>query len=188
MSQFQPSPPPLLNYAGPTVLQRPAFNARRAWAWKGEHLFRVYLTPQDAYFIRIGGAKNNAVAVHFGLIGGLIALWAQKNAIKKNAAKKALQNEDKPLDQLLAEHKRNHIIQLADISDSAIEKGGFWNGSTIRWTFQQAGEKKRVSCILEQTEDVDAAIQCLSEVFPALRVQVEYDEKKKKYVRISSQR
>src|SRR5258706_11547724 len=69
---------PVLSYAGPIVPQRPAFNARRAWTWKGEHLFRDYLTPAQAWFIRIAGAQSHAYAYQGGLLGGLIAMWANK--------------------------------------------------------------------------------------------------------------
>ena len=186
MSQLPPIPAvPVLSYAGPTVLERPAFNARRGWAWKGEHLFRVYLTPDKAWFIRIGSARQGAAAVGYqgGLLGMLIAWYLSKRA-KKKAAKKALDNENRSLEELLPEHKRNHVIALADISDPAIEQAGFWGGSLTRWTFNCAGEKKRVNCALNETVDVDAAIQCLTAVLPTLRVAVEYNEKKKRYVKI----
>ena len=185
MSQSPIPAVPVLNYAGPIVLQRPAFNVRRSWMWKGEHLFRVYLTPTQAWFIRIGGAKNNAAAIGYqgGLIGMLIAAWMNKRA-KKKSDKKAVENEDKPLEQLITEHKRNHVINLVDVSISAIESAGYWSAGIIRWSFDLAGEQKRVKCALDQTVDVDAALQCLATVFPDLRVAVEYNERKKKYLKV----
>src|SRR4051794_5405324 len=76
---------PVLGYAGPTVPQRPAFNARRHWTWGGDHLFRVYLTPARVHFVRIGGGKTSETVAltQFGLLGGLIAWYVSKNRKKK---------------------------------------------------------------------------------------------------------
>jgi hypothetical protein len=186
MSQISPvAAVPVLNYAGPTVPQRAAFNARRSWAWKGEHLFRVYITPRHLYFIRIGGARaqQQAIAYQGGLLGALIAHFAAK-AAKKKQQKRVLENEDKPLDELMAGHKRNHTVAIGDISDAAIEAGGFWSGGTVRLTFNQIGEKKRVTCTFDTAEDTEAALRCLGAVMPGLRVGVVYNERKRRYEKI----
>jgi hypothetical protein len=174
---------PVLNYAGPVVPQRPAFNARRSWAWKGDHLFRVYLSTTHLYFVRIGGARNQAAALHGGLLGALIGMWLNSMA-KKKEAKRVMEFEDKSMDELLASHKRNHLIAVADMSDVAIESAGFWGGNKVRLAFRQNGEKKPVRCVLEATSDVDAAIAQLPQLFPGLRVSVMRKEGKDKYVKI----
>jgi hypothetical protein len=173
---------PVLSYQGPVVPQRPAFNARRAWAWKGDHLFRVYLTPEQAWFIRIAGGQANAMTYQGGLLGALIAWWVNKRR-KAKAARRVQENEDKPLEEMLAEHKRNHVIALADLGDPAIEAGGFWSGGGTAWTFKLPTVKRRVRCPLETTEDVEAAIRCLQPILPGLRVGVEFNERKKKFVK-----
>jgi hypothetical protein len=181
----QPIPAiPVLNYAGPTVPQRPAFNARRTWTWKGEHLFRIYLTPARVYFIRIGGARTHETVAmtQFGLLGGLIAWWAAKHR-KKQEQKKVLQNEEKPIEQLMTEHKRNHAIDTSDFSHIAVETGGFWSGGGIKWTFNVPGEKKRVTLTLDKPEDVEAAVLRLPQLFNDMRVGVEFNERKKKFVK-----
>lgn len=181
----QPIPAiPVLNYAGPTVPQRPAFNARRHWTWKGEHLFRVYLSRDRIYFIRIGGARTQEAVVmaQFGLLGGLIAWWAAKSR-KKKEAKKVLQNEEKPIEMLMSEHKRNHSTATLDFKDVTIESGGFWGAGIVKWTFNVPGEKKRVVMSFDKPEDIEAAVARLPELFPAMRVGVEYDERKKKFVK-----
>src|SRR3982751_308671 len=69
--------------------QVPAFNARRRFTWSGEHLFRVYLTPEFVYFIRIGGARNQEQVMYlqFGLIGWLVGHFMAKSRRKKEEAK-----------------------------------------------------------------------------------------------------
>jgi hypothetical protein len=184
VSQVNPMPAvPVLNYAGPVVPSRPAFNARRAWAWKGDHLFRVYLSTTHLYFVRIGGARNQGAALHGGLLGALIGMWLNSMA-KKKEAKRVLEFEDKSMDELLAGHKRNHVIPVADVSDLAIESTGFWGGNRVRLAFRQVGEKKPVRCVLEGTSDVDAAIQQLPMLFPGLRISVQRKPGKDKYVKI----
>ena len=46
-----------------------------------------------------------------------------------------------------------------------------------------AGEKKRVRCRLDKTEDVEAAVGRLPGLFPGVTVGVVYDEKKKRFLR-----
>ena len=79
---------PVLGYSGGgygagDTGQRPAFNARRRWMWSGEHLFRIYLTPEFVYFIRIGGARNQEQVMYlqFGLIGALIGHFMAKSTL-----------------------------------------------------------------------------------------------------------
>lgn len=194
MSQYDPLRPipaasvapaiPVLSYAGPTVPQRPAFNARRRWTWGGDHLFRVYLTSQRVYFVRIGGGKTSqTVAVtQFGLLGGLIAWYVSKNR-KKKETQRVLQNEDKPIDQLMSEHKRNHAFDTSDLADVAVEMGSIWNGAQTRLTFRAPGEKRAVTYTLETTEDIESAVARLPQLFPNARIGVVYNEEKKRFVR-----
>ncbi len=174
-----------LNYAGVVVPQRPAFNARRSWTWKGDHLFRVYVTPGRLWFVRIGGSRqtNAAVGAQFGLIGALVTYFVNKHNRSKEA-QRVRENEDKGIDELMASHKRNHMLETSQISNAAIEPGGFFSGQLCRLTFNHAGEKKRVTCRFETADDVTAAISTLTPMLPGLRVGVEYNEKKKRYRKI----
>ena len=148
-------------------------------------MFRVYLTPEQIYFIRIGGARNQetAVAVQFGLVGALVA-WSLSKSRKSKQHKKVLENETKTLDALLEEHKRNHVIPISAISEMAIEPMGRWAYPLAKWTFKVAGEKKAVTCVFDKTEDVQAALERLPSMFPGLKVKVEFDEGKKKFRKV----
>jgi hypothetical protein len=178
------APAPVLGYAGPTVPQRPAFNARRTWTWKGDHLFRVYLTGNRVYFVRIGGGKTHETVAltQFGLLGGLVAWYLSKQR-KKKEARTVLRNEEKPIDQLMAEHKLNHAYAASDLADVAVDAGGVWTGRRVTWTFRVPGEKRPVSCVLEKPEDVESAVNRLPHLFPAMRIGVVYDEKRHRWVK-----
>ena len=185
-ANLAPSAPSVLSYAGPTVPARPAFNARRVWTWKGDHLFRIYVTPQHLWFVRIGGGKNSqrAATAQFGLLGALIGHFLQKQAKKKESRNVAI-NEDKPLPDLIAGHKLNHVLEAAEITDPGIEPRTIFTACAARLSFNAAKEKKRVICYLESVDDVSSAIQTLTPLFPSLRVGVQFNEKKKKYVKVN---
>jgi hypothetical protein len=162
----------------------PAFNAFRRWTWSGEHLFRVYLTPEFVYFIRIGGARNQEQALYFqfGLIGWIVGHFMAKSRRKKEEAR-VYQMEGKFLEKLLSEHKKNFVFPTGDITDVALESGGWSSGGLVKLSFNVKGEKKRLTMILDKVEDVHIAIRRLPQWFPGARVGIEFNEKKKKYVK-----
>src|SRR3954463_4198495 len=151
---------PVLGYAGgpaiprPQAGQRPAFNARRRFMWSGEHLFRIYLTPEFIYFIRIGGARNQEQLMFGVLIGYVLA----KGRREKEVAR-AEMNDGKYLEVLLQEHKRNHVFPTTDISDVVIEKAGWGSGNPAKFSFKAKGEKKRITMMFDRIEDVHIAIR-----------------------------
>jgi hypothetical protein len=90
--------------------ERPDFYVRRAI--KGTaHVFQIYITPTQAWFIRVGGLGTTevVVAAQGGLIGGLIA-WFMQSRRRKKEAEKLAENTAKTLEKMLAEHQANHVI------------------------------------------------------------------------------
>jgi hypothetical protein len=183
MQQNPASSGPILNYAGPRVPSRPAFNLRRALGWKGDHLFRVYVLPEKLCCVRIGGSRSSqaAVGAQFGLVGALVIYFLRKNAMKKET-ERVFQNEHRPIGELMAGHKLNHEIPIASISDVAIEPPRMLTSNT-RLTFNLAGEKKRMTALFDKADDVTDAIRLLTPVFPAMRIMVQFNEKKQRYVK-----
>jgi hypothetical protein len=162
---------------------KPDFYVRRAIK-NAPHLFQVYFTATHAWFIRISGTgAGDAALAHHGLIGALIGIYLQSRR-KKKEAQKIAEHSAKTLEQMLAEHKVNHVIPLSDFGDPALE-GGNWTvkKGTVIWKFNLPAEKKRVQCYFHTPDDIDAAMKRLPAIFPSLRIEVVFDERKKKYLK-----
>lgn len=164
--------------------ERPDFYIRRAF--KGTpHVFQVYITATQAWFIRVGGLGTTelVVASQGGLIGALIA-WFMQSRRKKKEAEKIAENSAKTLEKMLAEHKVNHVIPLTNFGDASLEAGGWqYKKGTVIWKFDQPGEKKRVQCFFHKPEDVEAGVKRLPKIFPQIRVGVEFNAGKGKYLK-----
>jgi hypothetical protein len=176
---------PVLGYAGGgagtggLAGQRPAFNARRRWMWTGEHLFRVYLAPEFVYFIRIGGAKNSDQLLFGVLLGSILAKERREKEVER-----ALANDTVHLEALLQRHNKSHVFATRDISDVVIEKAGWGSGVPAKWSFRVKGENKRIQMTFDRIEDVHIAVRRLPQMFPGTRVGIEFNERKKKYVKL----
>jgi hypothetical protein len=162
----------------------PDFYIRRAI--KGTpHVFQVYFTPTQAWFIRIGslGTTEIVVAVQGGLIGGLLAAFMQSRR-KKKEAQTIAQHTAKTLEQMLAEHNVNHVLPLTSIANSSLERGGWaYKKGTVIWKFQEPSEKRQTQCFFHKQEDIDAAMQQLPKIFQEIRIEVAFDERKGKYLK-----
>lgn len=163
---------------------KPDFYIRRAI--KGTpQLFQVYFTATNAWFIRVGGtgSADAALAMH-GLVGALIA-WYVQSRRKKKEEQKIAENTAKTLEQMLAEHKTNHVLPLSDLGDPSLESGNWAvKKGTVIWKFNQPGEKKRVECYFHKPEDTEAAMKKLPKIFPAIRIEVAFDQRKGKYLKM----
>ena len=85
---------------------------------------------------------------------------------------------------MMAEHKRNHRIPLANIINPRIENGGFWGGNVNRLVFNDASAKnKKLMYTFDESEDIASALQYLNAILPNLQVSIEYNAAKNKYVK-----
>src|SRR6185369_13287737 len=91
-----------------------AFNARSTVGLKGDLLFRIYFQEGKAYFIKVGGSKQNQqmMAVQFGLLGGLIGYFMHKRQQRKTQEKLSAVAGLMP-HQLLGTEKVNHVIDVS---------------------------------------------------------------------------
>ncbi len=104
-----------------------AFNARAVFTWKADRLYRVYLSGNELFFIRIGGQGGWREAALGGMHGqplGFLLLpvvwlldrWAQK----KREARVA--RSDAPPPQLqVREHPHNFRLAASEIVAASIE-------------------------------------------------------------------
>ena len=85
---------------------------------------------------------------------------------------------------MMAEHKRNHRIPLANIINPRIENGGFWGGNVNRLVFNDSSAKnKKLMYTFDESEDIASALQYLNAILPNLQVSIEYNAAKNKYVK-----
>jgi hypothetical protein len=162
----------------------PAFTVARAI--KGTaHTFHVYLDAGQAYFIRVGLGPGVEImmAAQGGLIGWLLSRWF--SSYQRNKQRQRIdEHRTKTLAQMLAEHKVNQAIRVADIHDAALLPGGWALAKgSVNWRFQVHGEKKPIQCTFRKPEDVTAAMTELPRLFPDLRVEVQFDPRAGKYLK-----
>jgi hypothetical protein len=162
-----------------------AFNARAVFAFSADRLYRVYVRDDALYFIRTGGQDvSKAVTAQFGLAGALVGHALQKRADGKRQAKTAAQDQQDAQD-LLAKHKDNFRLVSGDVLATSIEPpaGPAGHGPHItRWLLTLPDKKWTLQ--LEQKPDVELALAHLPRFFgDRLKVNVRWDEGKKKYVK-----
>lgn len=166
-----------------------AFNARAvAGLFSAERLYRVYFAPGGLFFIRVGGARHDPVAIHFGLIGLLISQMTMKGRMRKVEEKMA-DMDQRSLRDRLEDHKDNFREPFAQIASSRIDPAGFFTtqGSNCgRWTVKFQGRSK-MTFQFDHVDDMRIAVselpKALSEVHSNY---VEWNDRKRKYVKAHS--
>jgi len=181
------STPHVLNYRGSAGLDdMNAFNARTSVGWKGDTLFRVYLTDSQAYFIKVGGAKNSnqAMAFQFGLLGALIVYFLNKRN-KQKTLQRLNEVAGVSPEQLLARDKVNQVIPLNGFAEVALRPRSFWKSAPFgAWAFRDARGKKRVYTF-DDAENFQIASRRLSDAFGArLTVNAQWDAQNGKVIKI----
>jgi hypothetical protein len=163
-----------------------AFNARAVYAFKSDCLYRIHLTVNDAYFLRLGGqnwAAGHAIGHQFGLLGILLVMFLQQRSERKQAEKAKLW-EDCSFEELLENHRNNFRAAPEDFLEAAIEPASFWQGHGAhvgRWAIQLKEQGKMV-LQFENLEDMQKAMRVLPAwLGPTLRVNVVWNESKKRF-------
>ena len=163
------------------------FNARLVSA-RLDSVYRVYARGNDLYFIQLAGLSTTAQAltIHFGLIGMLIGESMKRRAKKKAEATLQRAGQVDP-EELLRESKNNFKVYIPEIRDSAIEPPALFalHGKQAgRWNFSlRDGKKMRFE--FENSDELKAALDMLPRLLNAtLRVNVEWDEIKKRFQKI----
>lgn len=164
-------------------LQEPAFTVMRGVRGTA-HTFQVYLRDGNVYFIRLAGGPGGemAAAASGGLIGAVIAWWISSRRQKKQA-QRAIENRAKTLEQMLGDHKVNHLISANDIEEASLDPGNWaMKKGTVIWRFRVRGEKKPSLATFVKPQDVQRAVEALPAFLPALQVNVRWDEMAQKYL------
>jgi hypothetical protein len=148
-------------------------------------MYRIYTRANDLCFINLGGLSPvaQALTVHFGLIGMVLGSALKKRAKKQTEA--MLQRaEGQDPEFLLRENKTNFKVYVPEISEAVIEPPSFFamHGKQAgRWNFKlRDGKKFRLE--FENADAMKAALNVLPGLLNAtLRVNVEWDERKKRF-------
>ena len=151
-------------------------------------VYRIYLRRADLFFIVLAeglSANPETLTAHFGLLGALIGASMKKRAKKKNAAATQRMDQIEP-EQLLSEHKHNFRLHTSEIREASIEPRAW-----ITLDGHQAGhwklllrDDRKLKCQFENKDDMAAALDCLPKFLNGtLKVNVEWDEKKKRFTK-----
>jgi hypothetical protein len=164
----------------------PAFNARAVFTWKGDRQYRVYVQEEQLIFIRTSGQQMGQLVAHqFGLIGALVWALTKKRREKKLAAAMQAMDATHPL-QLVTQHKHSFQSHRSQLTEQTLEAPSWFKGRgpyAARWRFVVGG-KDRMQLELPTKEDVDNMLRLLSPIVgTSLRVDIEWNAKKKKFVR-----
>ncbi len=166
----------------------PFFHGVAVSSWGRSRRYRVYTPPRELVFIYAGSGNDigSAVGVQFGAIGGLIAgaLIARKKKREQERLDRAR------FDELITSHEHNFRVAAGAVSEMSIEPRSFWFGvwhnrplNTGFLRFNHP-EKGRINFCIESQDDLKIAVKNVPE---SLRnqvvVNVEWDAKKKKFVR-----
>jgi hypothetical protein len=163
------------------------FNAKLV-STRSDSVYRVYARGNDLYFIQLAGlsATAQALTIHFGLIGYLIRESMKRRAKKKTEEFLQRTGQVDP-EELLRENKNNFKVYVPEIRDSTIESPAWFalHGKQAgRWNFAlRDGKKMRFE--FENSDELKAALEVLPRLLNAtLRVNVEWDETKKRFQKI----
>lgn len=153
---------------------------------RGTRIYRVYPQRDDLFFILLAdgfSANPETLTVHFGLIGALIGVAMKKRAKKKHAAAIQRMDQTDP-QQLLTEHKHNFKLHTSEIREGSLEPRPVitFDGHQVgHWKLQLRDDRK-MKFLFENNGDMTAALNALSPFFNgSLNVNVEWDEKKKRF-------
>jgi tetratricopeptide (TPR) repeat protein len=164
-----------------------ALNVRNIRLWSADRKYRVLFRNGELFFIRVGGQYDGGqnmvgVAMHFGLIGGLIAALLFRRG-EKSPEQIAGLDETHPKD-LLAQHKHNFSLHTSEIVESSIEPAprmSMYGACAGRWTIQtRDGTKWRFQ--FDEPEAMDTAVRHLPIVLgPVVRAGTRWDEQEQRY-------
>ncbi|HTV62258.1 MAG TPA: hypothetical protein VMH30_06785 [Verrucomicrobiae bacterium] len=169
----------------PTLMQYSGSFDARCVSRRSDAMCRVYVRGSDLYFIDLGGVNPvaRAVTAQFGLLGVLIDLALKKRA--QHRTKTMLQRaEGQDPELMLRENTSNFKIYAPEIKDAAVEPPSVWamHGKQAgRWIFEMRdGKKYRFE--FADVETMKTALELLSKsLFATLRVNVEWNDRKKKF-------
>lgn len=159
----------------------PPFNAS-THGLMGERFFRVYARSGRLYFISYRGrSKLQRVLGQFGLLGALLWLAFRKRFERK--IEKLLAEFDQADPQaLLGRDSASFALEGKQLLEQSVAPAGLLKrGSAIaQWKF--TAPEKAMTLSLPTPKDVDAALALLPRVSD-VRVELEWDVQKRKYIR-----
>jgi hypothetical protein len=164
----------------PTV----AFNARRMGSMLSpEVLYRVYFAPGGLFFIRVGGERGTSAYMRFGLIGLLVHAFQNP---KGKVEEKVSDLDQRSLKDRLEDHKANFRTAFSEIRSATIDPRAIFtttgkNCGRMVMKFEEHGKK---TFEFEEIQAMKVAVDELPKVLgDRLKVNVEWNDKKKKFVK-----
>lgn len=177
-----------------------AFNAR-ALFWKParELLYRVYLTPTDAYFIQVRARENLRpervlMQTTMHLMGPLaffflpVQLWLHSRD-EREAFEQAEERDSRPLDELLAGPGKNFRVTADELRNPQLDPPG-WGGigkPAGIFSFEHR-ERGKVRLTIPPADMLTALAVLPTWIGPRMQVNVQWDEHRQRFVKRREER
>ncbi len=162
------------------------FNGHYISALTPDRIYRVYLTRDETFFIRVGGQPLvPAGTTAFHGLEGLLLEWIWKRAQAKMSERCQKLDAEHPSLHLKA-HKHNFRAAAADFAESRLEPAKTLGGHGPhygRWVFTLRN-KKPMTLQIESLSEMQTAYQTLGEsAGPVHQVNVEWSPSKGAFVK-----
>lgn len=140
-----------------------AFNCKLISTFAADRVYRVFLVPEGPFFIQIGGQElGRAVAMHFGLLGGLVYAAIEKRSRAKREEKIRKLDLVHP-SAYLGSAKHNFHATTLDVETSVLKpraRLGSHGEHSGRWIFKLRGQKE-MTLELQTVDDMQRAYDLL---------------------------
>lgn len=172
-----------------------AFNVRALFMWKSDRLYRVHLSGDELFFIRIGGQGGWLEGALGGMHGhplGLLFLpiiWLLDQWAEKKRQARMARSDARPPQLQVREHQHNFRLSPSDVVAASLEPPARlqWHGFHVgRWRLTTAGGQK-FYFQFETVADMLWAQVVLSRVLAnRLQISVRWDPRRCRFVRLTA--
>jgi hypothetical protein len=146
-----------------------SFEARQANTWTGDVQYQVFVSPDRAVAVRLGGQfagqTRHLMAHSLGVLGLLIHKWFMEKGEARRKAEQAKALELCTMSELLARHPKNFELPLHAIKRARIERKRYsMHGQSVARLVLEPQSAKPLSLLLQNDQQLDACRALLSNV------------------------
>jgi len=170
---------------------RPVFNARLIYRLQPDVLFRLYLLPGEACFLRIEGQGiwwilAAVLRTGFGLLGALLAPLCLKQS-EKLLFQKVQELDARDPRSLVPANAANFVLTPAEIIKSSLQPSSIWSGYGFHFGVWKLAlrDGRTLTFRLESSEDTRISCQAVPAFVGAMHaMEAEWDPRSGKLVKL----